>query len=79
MTSNADVPGDANPSGDVPGEHTAPSQTPHDGAADEPALSNETSHVVYDPTAGQRQRRPPAKGPTTHGAPQDGASVGKKD
>jgi hypothetical protein len=49
MTSNADVPGDANPSGDVPGEHTAPIQTPHDGEVDESGLSNETSHVVYNP------------------------------
>lgn len=54
MNNNADTPGDANPSGEVPGDRTAPAQTPRDADVDESTLSSDAPHIVYNPLPASR-------------------------
>jgi len=49
MNDNADAPGDANPSGEVSNDRTAPAQTPRDAEVDDLTLSSDTSHIAYNP------------------------------
>jgi hypothetical protein len=54
MSNNADARGDANSSGEVPGDRTAPAQSHRDADVDEPTLSSDASHIVYNPLPASR-------------------------
>jgi hypothetical protein len=49
MNDGADVRGNANPSDDVPDKGAEPDNSPRDAGTDQTAISNDATHVVYDP------------------------------